>query len=382
MPLTRRSFVSALGIAGAASAVPWISARGSEGVAAGDARLTRGDRRAPALIRLDSNENPHGPASDAIDAVMRSFGDANRYPDSAEDALKGAIAAHHRVPVESVLLGCGSTEILMAVTEALTSRTRHLVTIAPSFETTVDTAKRMGTEVRSVVVDASMRADLDAMLAQSAGAGLVYLCNPNNPTGTMNGSGDVARFVAAVTARTPGCHVVIDEAYFEYVDDPSYTTAIPLALADPHVIVVRTFSKVYGMAGLRAGYAIAAPGTIARLDPYRVPSGINALVGAAAIASLELPEHVERQRTLNREGRDFATRTMTRLGFSVVPSQANFFLTDIRRDPKAFQAACKARGVAVGRYFPPLKTHARISIGTMQEMQQAMGIISEILKAT
>lgn len=383
MTLSRRSFVSALGVAGAAHALPWVSARGSESHRA--ARLTsstRTDIGAAPLVRLDSNENPYGPAAEAIDALRAAIAEANRYPDSPEDELRAAIAAHHNVAVESVILGCGSTELLMMLTEAFTSPTRGLVTIAPSFETTVDTAKRMSTPIVAVSIDQSLRADLDGMLAASGDAGLIYICNPNNPTGTLNSFSDVKQFINQVASRSPEARIVVDEAYFEYVEDPSYGTAIPIALENPRVIVTRTFSKVHGMAGLRAGYAIAAAPTIATLKPYRIPSGVNALAAHAARTSLGLTSHVQKQIFLNREARSYAMDAMQKLGYAVVPSQSNFFLTDIRRDPKDFQTACRARGVAVGRYFPPLKTHARISIGTMQEMQTAMGIIAEVLKGS
>lgn len=385
MPLSRRSFVSALGIAGAASTLPWISARGAEASLGGASLLHGGPKslRLPAdLIRLDSNENPYGPASGAIDAVMGIFGETSRYPDASEDALRAAIAAKHGVKVESVLLGCGSTEILKLATEALTSPTRALVTAAPTFETPTTTAKRMGTPIRALDVDGAVRLDLDAMLGQARGSGLVFLCNPNNPTGTLHGIGDVKQFIGAVRERSPETYVLVDEAYFEYVDDPTYGTAIPLAIADPQVIVARTFSKVFGIAGLRIGYAIAAPATIEKLNPFRVANGINVMGATAAVASLGLDEHLSRQRTLNREARSFAMKAMSGLGYQVVPSHTNFFLADIRRDPKAFQTACRSRGLAVGRPFPPLKTHARISIGTMEEMQRAMNIIADVLKAT
>ena len=138
--------------------------------------------------------------------------------------------------------------------------------------------------------------------------------------------------------------------------------------------------QVYGLAGVRAGYAVGHPDTIRQLQPWRTPSGISAFAGAAAIASLELPDHLERQKALNTQVRTFSMNAMRELGFSVVPSQANFFLTDIRRDPMAFRAAMRDRGVAVGRAFPPLTTHMRLSIGTMEEMQKALSIAAEVLR--
>lgn len=384
MPLSRRSFLASVGAAGAGSlaasrtahALGWMTARGHE-ASLGDSMRLAG---AADLIRLDSNENPHGPAADALDAIMRMFSEAARYPDAHEDALRDAIAAHHKVSVDSVLLGCGSTEILAIATQALTSPSRRLLTVAPTFETPRDVALRNDVPMQAIDVDGSLRIDLQAMYELCQGAGLLFICNPNNPTGTLHGIGDLTHFVGQVNARSPESYLLIDEAYFEYVDDPTYGTAIPLAVRNPRVIVSRTFSKVYGMAGMRAGYAIAHPDTIRRLQPWRTPSGVNAFAAAAALSSLELPDHVTRQRALNAQARTFAMNAMTELGYKVVPSQTNFFLTDIRRDPKAFQREMRARGVAVGRYFAPLTTHARISIGTMEEMEQAMAIAADVLR--
>jgi histidinol-phosphate aminotransferase len=377
---SRRSFLSAVGAAGlgaialprGAQAADWLAGRGREGRQA--AR-----RVSEPLILLNSNENPYGPSSDAIDAVMSRFGSAARYPDAGEEELRARIADHHKVGVDSVLLGCGSTEILAIATDAFTTLSRRLVTVAPSFETPRDVALRKGVAIDAVPVDGSLRLDLQAMYERCAGAGLLFICNPNNPTGTSHGIGDLTHFIAQVNRRSPESHLLIDEAYFEYVDDAAYGTAIPEAVRNPRVIVSRTFSKVHGMAGMRAGYAIAHPETIRRLEPYRTPSGVNVFAAAAAIASLERPEHVVRQRALNAEARTFAVHAMEALGYTVVPSHANFFLTDIRRDPAAFQQAMQARGVAVGRVFPPLTTYSRISIGTLDEMRQAMPIVADVL---
>lgn len=385
MPVNRRSFLSALGVAGAGSlaapsaahALGWIAARGREG---GRPLPSLTGRAEGDLILLNSNENPYGPASNAIDAVMHMFGQAARYPDTPEDELRAAIAAHHKISVDSVILGCGSTEILAFITQALTSPTRRLMTVAPTFETPRDVAQRNGTPIQEIQVDGSLRIDLQAMYELCRGAGLLFICNPNNPTGTLHGIGDLLHFVSQVNARSPESTILIDEAYFEYVDDPQYGTAIPEAVNNPRLLVSRTFSKVYGMAGIRAGYAVGHPETIRRLQPWRVPSGISAFAGAAGIASLELPDHVERQRTLNTQVRTFSMNAIKELGFAVVPSQTNFFLADIRRDPMEFRKAMRERGVAVGRAFPPLKTHTRLSIGTMEEMQKALAIAAEVLK--
>ncbi len=384
MSSSRRSFLASVGAAGAASlagaqaapALPWFAARGRE-AARDRAHLT--SRAAAGLILLNSNENPYGPAAEAINAVMQVFGSANRYPDTPEDELRSAIATYHRVPIESVLIGCGSTEILAIVTDALTSTTRRLMTVAPTFETPRDVAVRKGIAMEVIEVDGGLSIDLQAMYERCRNAGLLFICNPNTPTGTLHGIDDLLHFIARVNERSPEAHILVDEAYFDYVADPAYGSAIPEAVKNPSVIVSRTFSKVFGMAGLRVGYAIAHPETVRRLDPYRTPSGVNLFAATAAVASLSLPQHLAMQKARNTEGRTFAMHAMREMGYAVVPSQANFFLTDIRRDPATFQRAMRARGIAVGRPFPPLKTHTRISIGTMDEMQQAMAIAADVL---
>jgi len=383
MPFSRRRFLTTVGTSGAAAAatpgalLAAIAARGRE------AATTRGNLTTAAsqeFIRLDSNENPHGPAADAIDAVMRMFSQAARYPDAHEDALRTAIAGAHHVPVDAVLLGCGSTEILQFVTDALTSRSRRLLTAAPTFETPRDVAVRNGVPMDVIAVDGSQRIDLQAMYERCRGAGLLFICNPNNPTGTFHGVGDLRHFISQVHARSPESHVLVDEAYFEYADDPTYGTLIPDAVRHRHLIVSRTFSKIFGLAGMRVGYAIAHPETIRQLQPWRIPSGVNVFAAAAALSSLELPEHVARQKALNREARTFAVEAMAALGYRVVPSQANFFLTDIQRDPREFREAMRQRGVTIGRPFPPLASYARISVGTLEEMQRAMSVASEVLR--
>ena len=197
---------------------------------------------------------------------------------------------------EEVLLGCGSGEVLRYVTEAYTSPQRALVTAAPTFEIPTRTATRLGAPVREVRVDTRLHLDLDGMIAAAPGAGLVFFCNPNNPTGTVYGKSDTLAFVRGVHQRAPDAAVLVDEAYFEYVDEPSYDTLIPQAIEDPRIIVARTFSKVHGLAGMRVGYAIAHEKTIARLEPLRMASGVNVLAARAAAVSLGLREHVTRER--------------------------------------------------------------------------------------
>lgn len=390
-PLSRRSFVKTASVGGiGALTAPLIAARGSEAMreswpVPGEAGPFASDARAamrllaPDAVRLDSNENPNGPGRAALEAVRAMFTEAPRYPDSTTAALYAAIASNLRVREDHLLVGCGSGEILRMASYAFTSPQRALVTGSPSFEDPVRHSQMMNAPIRAVPVDSELRLDLGRMLDETSGAGLVFLCNPNNPTGTVHGAAAVKAFIADVNRRAPDCIIMVDEAYHEYVDDPSYATALPIALENPSVIVVRTFSKVYGMAGLRAGYAVGRPETIAKMARHRLPNALNVLASAAATATLPDAAHLEREQKLNREAREFTRAAFERMGYKAATSNANFLMVPIGRDSRAFREACAKHGILVGRPFPPLTTHARISIGTMDDMKRAVDVFARVL---
>lgn len=379
MSVSRRLFVRTLGLGGvAALAMPAVTARGREALL-GTAEGSPLFLVPSAPIRLDSNENPNGPGAAALDAIRGAMGEASRYPDRPEEMLRESVARSLGTAMENVLLGCGSTEILrMAVHEWATS-SRPLVTAAPTFEAPAHFAQRISAAVVSVPVDAALRLDLAAMAGKAAGAGLVYLCNPNNPTATARTLEEVKDFVSVVTKSSPGTTILIDEAYYEYADQPGYATAIPLALENQRVIVSRTFSKVFGLAGLRAGYVVGGAATIEALSKHGLPSNVNVLAAAAAMATLDKKDHIEEQRRLNRESKQFTRQFFESAGYKVVPSEANFMMVDIRRDAREFSAACRKRNVMIGRAFPPLTTYTRISMGTMDEMRQAAEVFRQVL---
>jgi histidinol-phosphate aminotransferase len=380
MPVSRRAFVRSLG-AGSALTAAMMAARGQEALGVGflDGLAPGALNAAGGPIRLNSNENPNGPCPASIEAIRGAFSEACRYPRSGPVDLVKALAAYHKVAPENILLGSGSGEILRVAAFAFTTPGRPVVQGAPTFELPARDAQLFGTPIVSVPVDASLRLDLPAMAAKAGGAGLVFLCNPNNPTSTVHGAAAVSGFVRQVLKASPTTYILIDEAYHEFVDDPGYRTALPLALENPQVIVCRTFSKVYGMAGLRVGYAVAQADTITAMTRFRIANNINVLAAAAAIAGLAQDAHVTRQSALNREARDFTRRAFENAGYKVAASEANFVMVDIRRDAKAFQETCEQKGVLVGRPFPPLNSHARLSIGTMDEMRQALDIIRGVL---
>lgn len=395
MHLSRRSFVKSAGVGGlGALAAPLIAARGSEalrerlsesafsagplGELASEERA-RSRLRAEGALRCDSNENPNGPGTRALEAVRALFGEASRYPDVPSDQLREAIARHHKVAPENVLIGCGSGEILRMASYAFTAPGRALVTAAPSFEDPVHHAQMMNAPIRAVPVNAALHLDLGRMLDETTGAGLVFLCNPNNPTGTVHGAAAVRDFIAQANRRAPDCVVMVDEAYHEYVDDPAYATMLPDALVNPTVIVVRTFSKVYGMAGLRAGYVIGRPETLRQLQRHRLPNSINVFAAAAAVATLPDAAHLERERALNRAAREFTRKAFAGMGFMAPESNTNFIMVPIGRDARAFKNACAKHGILVGRPFPPLTTHVRVSIATMNDMKQAVDVFRRVL---
>jgi histidinol-phosphate aminotransferase len=388
MSISRRGFVRVVGLAGVASV--WgaeVLARGREAANA-EAWLVdaSGGLVAPQLaagergrIRLSSNENPVGPPKVALDALVASLAEAPRYPSSSVQQLVERLAAHHAVSPECIVPGSGSGEILRMAVYACVSPTRPLVTAAPSFEDPTRYAELAGGRVLAVPVTKDLHLDLPAMADRAAGAGLVFVCNPNNPTGTVHGAAAIADFVERVQRVSPGTTVLIDEAYHHYVEDPAYATAVPLALQRRNVVVTRTFSKLYGMAGLRLGYAIGQPETIAALRRHRLANSVNALVAPAAVAALgdDRLQAVERGR--NHEAREFTRQALAAAGYPSIASEANFIMVDIRRDVREFNTACAARGVLIGRPFPPLMSHARISIGTMQEMTAAVEVFKGIL---
>ena len=386
MTISRRSFITTVG-AGSAGvlALPLISGRGRENLYAFQGTASRRADRLlaaqPGMIRIDSNENPNGPGEHVFAAIKNHLHESNRYPVKSEDDLIAVIAKKHGVLPDNVIIGCGSGELLRAAVQGFTSADRGLVVPEPTFEAPANFAKFISVPVVGRQVDASLKVDLDAMTDASRDShpGLVYLCNPNNPTATVHSHADVSAFIDRVGTQSPLTTMLVDEAYHEYVDDPSYATVIPLALANPRVVVARTFSKVFGMAGLRVGYAIGQPATLAKMQAWLLGSNVSQLTLAAAAATVADAHHIEIEQTRNRETRALAVRFFQKAGFKVPDCQANFMMIDIHRDVKAFKAECIKHMVAIGRQFPSLPTHARVSIGTMAEMKKAFEVFTATL---
>ena len=357
---------------------------GGQGGRGGRAGGAGGEAPPEITVRISSNENPLGPGKAALDAITGKFPEAGRYPFNStpsDSKLVETIAALHKTKVENVSLGAGSQEILKSAMRAFTSPYRHLVTAAPTFENCTSIARRWKFPMMEAKVDSQFRVDPETMITAARGAGLIFFNNPNNPTATVHGIKTVTDFVERVRRISPDTVILIDEAYHDYVTDKDYESAIPLALATPNVFVARTFSKAYGMAGMRIGYAIGQTDTIKPLARLKMPYNISVFGVAAAIAMLNDPKHIADERARNTEARAFTTKAFEDLGCKPTASQANFIFVDIGRPAAEFRSACARQGIAVGRDFPPFEhSHARVSIGTMEEMQKAVAVFRDVLR--
>jgi histidinol-phosphate aminotransferase len=335
-------------------------------------------------IRINSNENPLGPGQAVLDAIVGKFPEAGRYPFNStpnDGALTAAIASKFKIKPENIVLGGGSQELLKNAVRAFTTASRGLVTGAPSFENCPGVARKLGHPIKELKVDSLFRLDLESTIEAAKGAGLVFFNNPNNPTGTVHGAKDVADFVSRVRQSSPGTVILIDEAYHDYVTDRAYRSAIPLALETPNVFVTRTLSKAYGMAGMRVGYAIGRAATVKPLETLKMPYNISVFGLAAAIAALGDPKHIAAEQERNTRVRAFTVKALDDLGCKSADSQGNFLFVDVGKPAKEFRDACAKHGVVVGRDFPPFeKTHVRISIGTMEEMQKAADVFRSVLR--
>ena len=346
--LSRRAFAHLVGAATAGAVLP-LQVRA--------ASLTS--------VRLSSNENPYGPSPAAVQAIRDALPLANRYPFEAEAALIADIARHHGVSSDQVLLGAGSGEILRMAAAAFVDARRPLVQAEPTFESISRHAATAGGAVRRIPLNARYEHDLPKMLEAARGAGLVYLCNPNNPTATITPIRSLREFLAAVSRET---FVLMDEAYHHYAMSSDYASVIDFIARFPNLIVMRTFSKIFGMAGMRCGYSVAQEATIRRMRDYQTPNNVNVLALAGARASLADQRHVGEQRALNAQTRSWLRNEMR--GTPMLSSETNFVMIDIGRDVVPVIRGLRDRGVFVGRAFPALPHHLRVTIGKPEEMRR------------
>jgi histidinol-phosphate aminotransferase len=334
---------------------------------------------APAVIDLSSNENPYGPSPAALEAMTRSQAVAARYPDTAEQATVEAIARLHGVDPERIVLGCGSSEILRLCDAAFLGAGRTVVAAEPTFEAVLHYAKVTKAEPVIVPLTPDFRHDLPAMArACDARAGLVYVCNPNNPTGTIVTGDELLAFLAQVPPTTA---VLVDEAYHHFVEAPAYRSAVEMIERFPNVVVARTFSKIYGLAGMRLGYGVASKANAEALRAQASLSNANAAVLAAAQVSLADEGLVALQRDRLNGTRRWLASELVRDGRRIIPSEANFLMIDVGADVKPVIAAFEARGIRVGRRFAAMPTWLRVTIGTPAETRAFLEALRAIVPA-
>jgi histidinol-phosphate aminotransferase len=364
MTTSRRGFLRLIGASAAAGATIHGPMMGASRAAIFEpSRLNLDD----GLIRLNSNENAYGPSTKVTDAIKSSIGSANRYPRGEYDSLTERIASAHKVKAEQILLGCGSTEILRVAAFAFLGAGRQLIQASPTFEAMERYTRAADSGVISVRLTPAFSHDLAGMLAHvTASTTLVYVCNPNNPTASLTSRKDLETFIGKLPASTL---VIIDEAYHDYAGPSgAYASFIDRPLHDERVIVVRTFSKVYGLAGLRLGYAVAAPKLVQQMRKFVTEDNINAVVTQAAMAALNdsdgLNESVERN-TDDRQ--EFFNQALARM-LKPVDSHTNFVMMNVFHPASEAIQLFRKSSILIGRPFPPLDTYIRVSLGLPDEM--------------
>ena len=361
IPLSRRGFAKILG-----TSATYAALNPSLSLTMPALRLVSKAANVAGVVRLSSNENPYGPSPLAVKAMTEAFNIAWRYPDEHEQPLVNALAKLHQVASDQILLGNGSGEILKVAAAAFTAARKKLVVANPTFEAILKHAQTARAEVVNIDLTSDYAHDLERMLAATGNAGLVYICNPNNPTATITPKDQIRTFLHKAPSKTV---VLIDEAYHHYVESNDYESVVPLLTQYPNLIVARTFSKVYGMAGLRCGYCVARPELIQSMRSQQTWDSVNIMAMVAATASLQDAAQVEQGRTLNGQVKKFVYGELEKLGFKFIPSQANFLMIDLRREVKPIIAAMRERRVEVGRVFPAMPDFMRVTIGTRPQME-------------
>ena len=328
----------------------------------------------PGSIVINANENPLGPCDAARKAVAEIAPQGGRYSYWLTDELVKTFAEGQGLKPENVRIFPGSSEPLHFAVLAFTSPARSYVTADPGYEAGMRAAKYSGARVVKVPLTKAYSHDTQAMIAAAPDAGLFYVCTPNNPTGTLTPHSDIERLVAG---KPKGSVVLVDEAYIHFSNAPS---VIDLIKAGQDVIVLRTFSKIYGMAGLRCGMAIARPDLIAKLEGFSGWGAQPITAVVAATASLKHEQLVNERKRLNASIREKTFDWLDRQGYSYVPSESNFFMLDTKRPAKEVIDSMAERKVIIGRSWPIWPTHARITIGTQSEMEAFQSAFQAVMK--
>ena len=377
--VSRRSFVGGVaGALGALSLTPTIARASVSGSARTPPPIRQRVDDYDAFAKLAANENPYGPPPSVMQAMTDAFKYANRYgyPDGG---IVAAIAQYHGVGTENILLGAGSGEILDAVGTTFLRGGKKVISVEPTFDSVYAHVTGIKADAVKVPLRSDYGQDIPAMIAATKenyrDVGFIYLCNPNNPTGRVVTRQEIKQLLDGIPDDVI---VLIDEAYHHFVEHPDYATSVPYVVAGRPVIVTRTFSKIAALAGMRLGYAVASPELIRQMRPYTMGS-INAIVkwgGVAALNDTPSQAHVK-QVTLDL--RKKTTADLTRLGYDVIPSETNFFMVGLRRPVQPVIEAFRKKQVLVGRPFPPMLQHLRVSVGSADEMSRFMTAFKEIM---
>jgi len=376
--LSRRQWLVTSGLTAAASvALPRLLPAMPRADYSAHERAATSARRAAGPARLNYNENPFGMSPKARTALMAGWDEHNKYDPPALPELRKAFAKHVGVGPENVLVTQGSGEVLDITALAYGMHGGEIVTAWPTYEGLPRYAESIGARVHKVALTGALDHDLEAMDKRiTNNVDLVFVCNPNNPTGLLIDQKRVRDFVSSVSRRSV---VLVDEAYHEFVDDPNYRSMVDMVRSGENVIISRTASKIHALAGLRIGFAIARPDIIARLQSHATGNP-NSFGMRAAIASINDTEYQAFVRDRTIEGRNLLTRTLTGLGKRVIPSQTNFVFFHAGVPVETVQKSLLAKGFAVGRAFPPYNDWCRVSIGTPDEMKAFVAALPEALR--
>ncbi len=355
--LSRRDFQKLLTIGLAAATFPAVV-------------LTEAAAKEPAKvkpIRLHFNENPAGLSPSARVALDELLELAWQYPDQSRGMFHTDLATLHGIARDRILLGNGSSEPLALAAQTFSGPGRPLVTADPTYDGVAEYASPFNTEVKKTPLGKGYSHDLGRMVEAVGKAGLLYICNPNNPTGTITPKADVRNAIGAVPNDVT---IVVDEAYHHYVVSDDYESVIPMIEDHANLVVLRTFSKIYGMAGLRCGYAIAQPETLGRMRERQARNNLNIAALLAARASLGDVAWVEESKKRNYATRSKLMKELEKMGYGCTPSQASFLMINLETNTRPLAKAMKERGILVGRPFPPMTDFLRLSIGTPSQMDR------------
>ncbi|MFC0211683.1 histidinol-phosphate transaminase [Paenibacillus chartarius] len=330
------------------------------------------------VVKLASNENPLGPSPLAMEALLRSAAELHRYPDAGFSELRSALADTLGVTPEHIIAGNGADELIKLVAEAYLETGDEMIVPSPSFTEYEFTGVLMGARVVPVPLRADFTYDIAAILgAVTPRTKLVYVCTPHNPTGTYLPRGELEKLLEELP---PSVLLIVDAAYGHYADADDYTDGLDLLRQGRTLLVLQTFSKIYGLAGIRVGYAVSRPEVIEALLKVKEPFNVNALAQTAAAAALADTDHVSRSRELNADGRRYLTEELTARGFTVVrPSQSNFILVRLGAEAGRIYEGLLQRGVIVrSAAVWGLPEYVRITIGTPEENDRLLEALAEL----